>query len=164
MSSQGDQYSPFIITSSTAVSFWVHLRDYLLTFFLWGFYIYLLRDFFVFMGRVISWGWEKFDATLGLCAKDCQQTIVIPPDMKIMHTLEGYVYVVIAMGCLLIAWALYNQIRFGNKTRRKTPHSISLKELAVMYHASTTDIEAWQQARILTVHHDQNGVLTKVDI
>lgn len=80
-----------------------------------------------------------------------------------MHTLLGYAEIVGLLGAILIGWAIYNQLMYRNKNRRKTPHSVSAKDLAVMYHATPTDVESWQQARVLVMHHDQEGRLIKVD-
>ena len=120
---------------------------------LWLTYIYLVFDIFRVAAVTSFW-------LLGLGGE--------PPELRailaFLSTLGSYAAVVVVNAALLLAWALYNRLRFRGLDRRQTPPPVGPADFAAMYDVPVEDVAAWQQARILVVHHDENGKLVGVEM
>lgn len=137
--------------SSATQSLWLRARDILLCAGLWYIYYILMQDFFHFVATIMAW--EVFgDVRPGL-----------PAAFKILATIKDYALVVVALGCLLISWAIYNKARFSRKERRKHAPVVSINDLGLFYNLNPEDIASWRQARTLTIHHDRHGNLVGVN-
>jgi len=73
-----------------------------------------------------------------------------------------YGLVILANAAVLIAWARYNQYRFGGSDPGTPPKAVDIHDLAALYDVPAADVEEWQQARILTVEHDASGKILRV--
>lgn len=71
--------------------------------------------------------------------------------------------IVIFILCLLV-WASYNWIRFHNKERRHAPIPVTAEHLAQSFDLQVADIETLKQAKNVTLHYDEDGVLQQYDI
>jgi biofilm PGA synthesis protein PgaD len=131
----------------------MRLRDVALTTALWFSYIYLSSDFFLFLGESFFW-------MIGRGSESPRLHLVL----DVLPTVASYAIVAIANAAILIVWALYNQVRFRGKERRKASPIVTVDDFARMYEVSATEVAAWQRARILVVHHDENGRLVRVDL
>ena len=141
-----------IIESSGALSFLVRLRDIILTILMWLMYIYFMRNFFFFMGDFFSWAFHGFGDTSPY------------ESFKIVDTLFQYFEVILVMGLLFIAWAVYNKLRFGKKTRRLQTLPIETEHVASAYGLKQEDLSLWQESRVLMMHHEANGRLSNVEV
>jgi len=141
----------YIIHSSDETSYLRRMRDIVLTLVLWVLYFYFIWDCLTYVRHIITW-WSQ-----GPSAK-------LTHDIKLFHVLMNYCEVVICMGAALIGWALYNLIRFRGRTRRKSAPAVSIEDLSHLYQFTPKDIGAWQQERVLVMHHDKYGKLIGVDI
>ena len=83
--------------------------------------------------------------------------------LALIDTLTSYAFVVLINTAMLFAWARYNQIRFRGKDRRKAMPVVTVADYSRMYGFAPEEIAAWQSARILIVHHDEDGKLVQVD-
>jgi biofilm PGA synthesis protein PgaD len=122
---------------------------------LWLSYVYLCADFFLFLGEALFWM-----LGLGLGPEPPRLQLIV----NVLPTIATYAIIAIANAMLLIAWALYNQVRFRGRERRKTSPFVTVDDFARMYEVSASEVTAWQSARILVMHHDDNGRLVRVDL
>jgi biofilm PGA synthesis protein PgaD len=82
----------------------------------------------------------------------------------VARTLGSYALVAAINATLLISWARYNQLRFRGRERRRPATPVTLKDLSEQYGRPVSDVAEWQQARILTLHHDETGRLQSVEL
>jgi len=69
-----------------------------------------------------------------------------------------YPMVVVAIGMILIGWAMYNQLRFQNNERRtRQPDSITPAELAAFFGVDKEVVVRWQKTRRIVMNHDETG-------
>ena len=61
-------------------------------------------------------------------------------------------------------WASYNWIRFRNKERRHAPIPVTAEHMAKSFALQVTDIETLKQAKNVTLHYDEDGVLQQYAI
>ncbi|HEU0118292.1 MAG TPA: poly-beta-1,6-N-acetyl-D-glucosamine biosynthesis protein PgaD [Alphaproteobacteria bacterium] len=139
-----------IIDRSRDIPILIRVRDVLLTIFVWLLYLYLLRDFFTFTGDAIRWTFNGFDNAERYTS------------LRIISTIVSYFEVILIMEFLYIGWSFYNLLRFGKKSRRRTPPSVTPDEIAKLYSASLKDVNQWQGATTMVMHHDKEGHLLKV--
>jgi len=142
-----------IIAESRHRPLWMRLRDGALTGLLWLVYLYLIRDFLRFLAEGAGWA-------LGAALIPEQAGLAAP----LFPTLGSYALIALANATILISWALYNQTRFRGRERRKASPRITPEDLALMYGVDERDVFLWQEARILVMHHDEDGRLIKVDL
>lgn len=141
---------PHIIEAKDNQPLYIRVRDVIFTAIMWGAYFYLLQDFFVFASTLYDW------KIAGIMGEKLEKAF------EIISTMEVYLHVILINSMLLISWALYNQVRFRGKDRRKPPRIIGPEDLAMYYGITTDDVIAWQNTRILTMHHDTVGTIEKV--
>lgn len=141
---------PHIIEAKDNQPLYIRVRDVILTAIMWGAYFYLMQDFFVLARVVYEW---KMTGMTGDQLQDA---------FELSHTLESYIHIILINSTLLISWALYNQLRFRGKDRRKPPRIIGPEDLAILYNITTEDVTAWQNTRIMIMHHDTTGTIEKV--
>jgi biofilm PGA synthesis protein PgaD len=86
----------------------------------------------------------------------------LPAISRFLATLEDYGIVILVNCAVLIAWAIYNQVRFHGQDRRSACPLVSVEDLAQLYGFPSDDIARWQQSRILVMHHGPDGTLLTV--
>ncbi len=86
----------------------------------------------------------------------------LPTISRFLDTMENYGIVIVANGAALIAWALYNQIRFRGHDRHRIGEPVSAADLSDLYGIPAEVIATWQESRILIMQHDADGTLTMV--
>lgn len=141
---------PHIIEARDNQPLYIRIRDVIFTALMWAAYFYLLQDFFVFANTMYNW------KIMGVVGDKLEKAF------EIISTMEVYLHVILINSMLLISWALYNQVRFRGKDRRKPPRTIGQEDLAILYGLTKEDVIAWQSARIVTIHHDAAGTIEKV--
>jgi biofilm PGA synthesis protein PgaD len=124
-----------------------------LTVVLWAVYFVLSGDFFLFIGEAFFWA-------IGLGPTPSR----LIPVLNLLPTIGSYAVVAVFNAAALMAWALYNQMRFRGKERRKASPRVTVGDFARMYGVSAAEVAAWQDARVLIVHHDDSGRLVGVDL
>ena len=128
----------------------VRIRDVILMIMLWIVYLFWIRGLFIFLGGVFDWSFEGFD-NIGAFV-----------DVDIIRMFLSYAEMILVLAIIFIEWALYNQVRFSGRNRRKSAPPVVAEGLAALYDIDTHDIKAWQEARTLVMHHDEQGYLVKV--
>ena len=141
---------PPVIDKAKNLPLLVRIRDVILTILVWLLYLYFMRDFFVITSDAISWTFHGFSS------EDSEYSL------KIVATIISYLEIIFVMELVFVAWSLYNMLRFGKKRRRRARPVVTVEETAKMFHSSVEDVEVWQHAQTLTMHHDKAGRLTKV--
>jgi poly-beta-1,6-N-acetyl-D-glucosamine biosynthesis protein PgaD len=141
---------PHIIESSRSLPFLLLLRDIILTALCWLLYIYFLRDAFAFfrdVGLYVASGFQGYDSYASFA---------------IVDTLILYAEIIAISNLVYFLWALYNKIRFGNATRRRSAPAVTAEEVGTRFKLNPRDVESWQKAQTLVVHHDKDGRITNI--
>ena len=129
----------------------MRLRDAVLTVILWAGFIYLMRDVFSvglsFFGIPAPWGLPFYDESLP----------------AVLRRLGGYSVVILADTFVLLAWARYNQLRFGRRNRRRRSDPISPAEIGRFFALAPGQVVACQSAKRSVMTHDEKGRLTVCD-
>jgi len=125
----------------------VRLRDAILTVILWIGYVYLMRDalsvVLTFFGVPVPWGVQFSDESLP----------------AVMRRLAAYGVVIIADTFVLLAWARYNQIRYGRRNRRRHSDATAPAELGSFFALTPEQVLACQGAKRNVMVHDERGHL-----
>jgi poly-beta-1,6-N-acetyl-D-glucosamine biosynthesis protein PgaD len=145
-------HTPYIIEAKGNVTMPVRIRDAVLTLLLWVAYLYLLHDFYIFLGDIYDW------------LHDGIGPIKAYPKLRIFHVMQTYAEGLLLVTVVFISWALYNKLRFRNSKRRTATEPVTTNDLHELFGLRTIDLDLWQQKRSLTVHHDKNGYVSKVDV
>ena len=82
----------------------------------------------------------------------------------VIRLLAIYGVIILLLGGALIAWAVYNIVRFRGVENRKASLAITPAEIARDYGMDASAVERWQGARQLLVVHDQDGRIARVEI
>jgi biofilm PGA synthesis protein PgaD len=133
---------------------WHRQTDWVLTGLLWLVYLYMIRQAFVdvYYLTVDAFAWGLTGSQLPSLAEMS----------SFLHTLRNYGIVVVGIGTTLIAWGLYNQVRFRGRERRSQRQLVSIGDLAALYGLSAESIAAWQGSRVLMMEHDPDGTIAEV--
>ncbi|HYL31546.1 MAG TPA: poly-beta-1,6-N-acetyl-D-glucosamine biosynthesis protein PgaD [Stellaceae bacterium] len=132
---------------------WFRIRDGVITALVWLFYLWLISDAFVFIWHIFLW--------LFWASPEPKQ---FSHAVAVLHTLGLDAVVIGINAALLIGWALYNQVRFRGRERRKPVPAVSPKDLAEMYGFPVSAIKAWQAASIVRARLAENGRLINIDV
>jgi biofilm PGA synthesis protein PgaD len=140
-----------LIFTDASRPLWSRLRDAVLTAALWGLYIWLNRDLFIVLRDIPGW------------VAGGGMTPAIRQAIGLVETLGTYSAVVAVNTLMVVAWALYNQLRFRGKERRRFSQAVSPAEIAERYGRSADEICAWQEARILVIYHGSDDQIEHVE-
>jgi|SRR5579871_6015109 len=77
----------------------------------------------------------------------------------IMGRLAFYAIVIIADTFVLLAWARYNQVRFGRRDRRRHSDATAPTELGTFFALTPEQVIACQTAKRTVMVHDERGHL-----
>jgi biofilm PGA synthesis protein PgaD len=122
------------------------------TAFCWGAYLYLIRD-------------AVAEASVLVILVATLEPYSPPEELRaVASTFGAYALIAILNAGVLITWARYNQLRFRGRDRRKPPMPVTLQELSESYGIPPLEIFEWQQARVLTMHHDEAGELRAIEV
>lgn len=80
----------------------------------------------------------------------------------LLQLLGWYGLVVGLLAGSLIAWASWNYRRFRHMHRRAAPRPVGLDQIAGHGGVEPARLLLWQRARVLTVHHDEDGRIVDV--
>lgn len=80
----------------------------------------------------------------------------------VVELLGWYAICVAVLAGSLIAWAVYNLLRFRGPDRRKAGPALRVGQVAEALGVEPDSLLAWQRARILHVTHDEAGRIDTV--
>lgn len=125
------------------------LRDWGMTLIWWAFWLYLIREvFFIAADLITARSDEIRMATMN----------------EIITTFAFYFQIIVINGLILVLWARYNRFRFRGKDRRSAKSTVASAEIAESLDMNVLQVEGAQRARRMIVHHDERGVIERVDI
>jgi len=129
----------------------LRLLDALFTLLLWAGYFYLMR-------HVLSVGLSYFGvaAPWGLQYGELRVA-------DVLQNLRIYAVVILVNAAVFTEWALYNQVMFGSRNRRRRSEPITPAEMAVFFGLTTDQVAACQGMRRAVMVHDEAGLLTECD-
>ena len=128
------------------------LVDAVVTFAFWVFWIYLWLPLLA----LLAWA-------LGV-QQAYEYMIVLDGLRAVVRLLAIYAMVIGLLGGTLIAWAVYNILRFGGVERRVPRPPITAAEIARDFGFDPIEVERWQEARTVQVTHDQDGRIVGVEV
>ena len=143
-----------IIDRSSTRPAWARGLDWVLSALVWLLYFYLIREALIDLYYMTS---ESF-AWMFLGGAPPS----VPEIARVFRTLWDYLIVALANAMILIAWARYNQYRFGGYHERFAGKAVRVEDLAALYRLPAADIARWQAARTLVMQHDADGTLVSV--
>ncbi len=86
------------------------------------------------------------------------QHMIVLQGLQGLLDLAGWYGLVIAMlGISLLGWALYNQLRFRGREKRRYQEMIKPHELAAFYRIDPKLIPRLQHAKRILISHDESG-------
>jgi len=117
---------------------------------MWGFYLYLIRGPLALLLLLVF----GIDLGFGTATSGAANA---PTRGSLAQTLFSYALVAADNAGILIAWSLYNLARFRDINRRQFARVVTPQHLAELYTLPVGDVEAWQDARLVVIHHDDHG-------
>lgn len=144
--------NPIIEHAGEQLSAPQRIVDGAVTFAFWVFWIYLWLPLLA----LLAWA-------LGV-QQAYKYMIVLGGFRSVVNLLAIYGMVIALLGGTLIAWAVYNILRFGGVERRVPRPPITAAEIARDFDFDPIEVERWQAAQSVQVTHDQNGRIVRVEI
>lgn len=144
------QHYPNIIETSHSLPFLLLVRDVILTSLCWLLYLYFLRDAFAFfrdIGLYIANGFQGYEDYASFA---------------IIATLILYIEIIVITNFVYFLWALYNKLRYGKKARRRSAPLVTPEDVGTRFKLNPRDVENWQKAQTLVVHHDKDGRIASI--
>ncbi|MCY1531692.1 Biofilm PGA synthesis protein PgaD [compost metagenome] len=86
-----------------------------------------------------------------------------PAFVPTMRTLSGYALLAAANAAVLVAWAVYNHLRFSGKDRRKPIKPLSDRRLAISFALTPAQLSHLRSARSAVIHHGPEGEITGIE-
>jgi len=130
----------------------VRMLDGILTVGLWTGYFYLMKDVFSvtlsYFGVSAPWGLQFDDIAA----------------ISLRKSLQSYAFVIIINATVFISWALYNQIRFGSRNRRRRSDRVSAAETGEFFDLTADQVDACRAAQRMVMVHDKAGALIGCDV
>ena len=145
---------PLIIRKSATRPAWSRALDIVLSLTMWALYIYMIRrviaDLFLYGVETYNWLFDGAGRPF------------VPEIIQFFITVRPYLVVVLVNSLVLVAWARYNQFRFGGLAHPQAGRSVTADDLGQLYCIPTETITDWQNARVLTMCHGADGTLMAV--
>jgi biofilm PGA synthesis protein PgaD len=91
------------------------------------------------------------------------QMIQLDGYVGVLDVMLVYALIILGMGGALLLWAKYNHLRFSGSDRRAGFAAPTPAELAAIHYQRPQDMAQWQTMNILTVHHDPEGRIVRVE-
>jgi len=118
----------------------------LLTALFWGLFGYFIRPLFTLGAWALGY-WRFQDVMIDGHGLD-----------HLARLLFIYVSIIAGMSLSLIAWGIYNLLRYGHNEKRITPPDPATPEmLADYFEVDPDDVRAWQSTRRLVLDFDPSG-------
>jgi poly-beta-1,6-N-acetyl-D-glucosamine biosynthesis protein PgaD len=125
--------------------------DAIFTLLLWAGYFYLMRHVLSvalsYFGVPAPWGLQYGELRVA----------------DVLQNLRIYAVVIIINATVFAEWALYNQVKFGRRDRRRRSEPITPSEMAVFFDLTPDQVTACQAVRHNVMVHDDAGHLTDCD-
>ncbi len=146
-----DSARPLIIERPDLQSPQQRVLSTALTVFFWALWMYLWLPALALLGWAFGAG-RFYD-----------EMIRLEGHRAVLEMLGWYGLVVGVLAGGLVAWASYNYHRFRHVHRRAAPPPVGLDQVARHARVDPARLLLWQQARVLTVRHDDDGFVESVE-
>ena len=129
----------------------MRLLDAIFTLLLWAGYFYLMRHVLSvglsYFGIASPWGLQYGELRVA----------------DVLQNLRIYAVVILVNAAVFTEWALYNQVMFGHRNRRRRSEPVTPAEMAVFFHLTADQVTACQALRRNVMVHDDAGHVTECD-
>ena len=125
-------------------------RDTVLTFIMWGIYIYL----WIPLITLLAWlfGFDRF-----------YEVMITYGGFEVaVDLLDLYALMLISIVVSVVSWAGFNYYRFHRYDRRQTAPATHVQNLSEFFGVSEADIERARHAKILQIDLDDQGAIVKI--
>ncbi|CAB3921619.1 poly-beta-1,6-N-acetyl-D-glucosamine biosynthesis protein PgaD [Achromobacter deleyi] len=86
-----------------------------------------------------------------------------PTFLPTLHTLAGYALLALANAAVLVAWAVYNHLRFRGKDRRQPIDALNDHQLAMSFAVTPQQLAQLRGARVAVIHHSGDGEIRGIE-
>ncbi len=86
-----------------------------------------------------------------------------PTFLPTLHTLGSYALLALANAAVLVAWAVYNHLRFRGKDRRRPIDALNDYQLAMSFAVTPQQLAQLRGTRIAVIHHSGDGEIRGID-
>lgn len=125
-------------------------RDTLITFLMWGVYIYLWIPLITFAAWAV--GFDRFYEVM----------IVYGGFDVVMGLLDWYALIIILIAACVVGWSEINYRRFHNSDRRYTATAAKAREISEFFNVTETEIERARSSRRLQIELDESGNIAAI--
>ncbi|CAB3631536.1 MAG: poly-beta-1,6-N-acetyl-D-glucosamine biosynthesis protein PgaD [Achromobacter pulmonis] len=87
-----------------------------------------------------------------------------PTFLPTLHTLGSYAALALLNAAVLVAWAVYNHLRFAGKDRRQPIAPLDDRRLATSFAVTPRQITQLRAARIAVIHHGGDGQIQAIEM
>jgi poly-beta-1,6-N-acetyl-D-glucosamine biosynthesis protein PgaD len=122
-----------------------------LTVFFWALWVYLWLPAVALLGW--AFGIERF----------YDEMIRLDGHRAVVKMLGWYGLAIGVLAGSLVAWASYNYRRFSHANRRGASAPVRLDQVAQRARVDPAMLLLWEQARVLTIRHDDDGFVESVE-
>jgi biofilm PGA synthesis protein PgaD len=91
------------------------------------------------------------------------QASLWPTFLPTLHTLLGYALLALINATVLVAWAVYNHLRFAGKDRRQAIKPLDDQRLAASFAVTPRQLAQLRAARIAVIHHGGDGDIQGIE-
>jgi poly-beta-1,6-N-acetyl-D-glucosamine biosynthesis protein PgaD len=129
----------------------LRLLDVVFTLALWAGYLYLLRNVFFVVFTYFDLPYLR-----GWRVGESEVTAVV-------RSLKSYAAVIGVNAAVFVSWALYNQLMYGHRRRRRTSDPVGAGEVGAFFGLTEAQVTACHDARRLCIAHDRAGAVSSCD-
>ncbi|WP_445658655.1 poly-beta-1,6-N-acetyl-D-glucosamine biosynthesis protein PgaD [Achromobacter sp. NCFB-sbj8-Ac1-l] len=86
-----------------------------------------------------------------------------PTFLPTLHTLGSYALLALANAAVLVAWAVYNHLRFRGKDRRQPIDALGDHQLALSFAVTPQQLAQLRGARVAVIHHSGDGEIQDIE-
>ena len=121
-----------------------------LTFLFWLLWVYLWVPLF----SALAW---LFGARLFY-----EHMIVLGGYEGFLQLMGWYALAIVVISAVLIVWALYNQLRFRGRERRRFVEPVTVYELSSFFHVDPNGLARWRESKRIRISIDDNGKIGEI--
>ena len=143
--------SELIIEASHRRPLWLRATDAIFTLGLWAGYFYLLRHVFFVIFTYLNLPYLR------------EWRVSNSEVAAVVQSLKSYALVILVNAGVFVFWALYNQLMYGHRRRRRSSDPVDVAEVGAFFGLTSAQVTACRDARRLSIAHDRAGAITFCD-
>jgi len=130
---------------------WLRVLDVVFTLGLWAGYVFLLRHvffvIFTYLDLPYLRSWRVGESEVA----------------AVIRSLKSYAIVIAINAVIFVSWALYNQLMYGNRHRRRASDQVEAGEVGAFFGLTEAQVRACHAARRIEMAHDRAGAISSCD-